>query len=481
MSKETNSSNHGIDNRAASSSATTPSVDKFVSPGIMLFAAQFLTAVGGWIYWLVVSKFVLTSEIGHATTIYSLVLLVNTIAQMGLEYPLLKKSIAHRQQIYGTIVLIELGITLASIPIILFASGSLYQESSEFTWIALGILLLSSMGFVSRFALLGLSKSKAILLFDLAGTILKFATALVLVSAGYGAMGILLSFLMQAAVITFGTMIVAGRSFGSGLGSLAFTKEVFRDGLVNLPSKLSGILVISLSVVMLASFGVQSSEVGIFYIAMMISIVIGSFASSLAFMSIPASSAVNKDLSTGSLRIGLVFTAPIISALIVAPAFILSLIGTEYTQAAEILVILALGVLPSVILSNAASKFNNQNKPRQLLAIGTLRVGAFIIAFLVLVPQFGTLGAAYAILISFTSSALLSVAWSEKASLRFIGISILSIIVGVLAGQLTSVLAQPHPAATVGVSIGTSLLIMFAFRCTSSKEIAAIVGALRRV
>lgn len=476
-------SNQGEENhKHSSSAAAAQSVDKFVSPGIMLFIDQLLVAVGGWVYWLVVSKFVLTSEIGHATTVYSLVLLVNTVAQLGLEYPLLKKSIAHRHQIFGTVLLIELAITAASIPVILYATGSLYQESGEFTWLAIGILVFSALGFVSRFALLGLSKSRTILLLDAAGTVLKFGSAFVLVTAGYGAFGILVSFMVQAVVITSGTMIVAGRSFGLGLGNLAFIKDILKDGIVNLPSKLSGILVISLSVVLLASLGVPSSDVGIFYIGLMLTVVVGSFAASLAFMSIPASSAMNRDMSTGSLRIGLAFTAPIVAALIVAPHYALSLIGSQYTSGAEILVVLAIAVIPSAILANATSRFNNQGKPRELVVIGAVRVGLFLVSFFMLVPQFGTLGAAYSILISFMASAALSVIWSERALLRYVGISILSVISGVLAGQLTIYFfQQSYPLLTIGASIVLALIVAFVLRCTSAKEIVALVASVRKV
>ncbi|MGI0013791.1 MAG: hypothetical protein ACREBU_10165 [Nitrososphaera sp.] len=479
--QEENRSPHLPEENQDHSTISTQPVDKFVNPGILLFADQLLTAAGGWIYWLIISKFVLTEEIGHATTIYSLVLLVNMIAQMGLEYPLLKKSIAHRQRIFGSVALIESIITAASIPIILYSTGTLYQESSEFTWIAIGILVFSSLGFVSRFALLGLSMPKTLLIFDVVGTVLKFGSAFALVSAGYGALGILLSFLIQAIVITCGTTFMAARSFGFGLGNISFIKEAFRDGLVNMPSKLSGMLVISLSVVLLASLGIASSDVGVFYIALMVSIVVGSFASSLAFMSIPASSAVNRDLSSGSLRIGLAFTAPVIAALIVAPNLILSFIGTEYTKASEILVVLAAGILPSVILSNAMSKFNNQNQPRKLLAIGSLRIGMFLVAFYILVPQLGILGAAYAILISFSTSAILSIVWSGKESLRFVGVSLLSIIAAVLAGTSVTMVAQDYPLLAVGVSIAVSLFIMFTLRCTSTKEIAAMIASVKRV
>jgi O-antigen/teichoic acid export membrane protein len=459
----------------------THSVDKFVSPGIILFIDQLLVAIGGWAYWIMISKFVSTSDVGHATTIYSLVLLVNTIIQLGLEYPLLKKSLAHRQRIFGTVVLIELAVTAVSIPIILYSVGSLYQESREFTWIAIGILVLSSMGFVSRFALLGLSMSKTILVLDLVGIVLKFGSAFALVSIGYGAMGILVSFLIQAAVITTSTIIVATRSFGFGIGKFAFIRETLKDGLVNAPSKLSGTVVISLSVVLLASFGIGSSEVGVFYIALMLSIVVGSFASSLAFMSIPASSAHSKDLSTGSLRIGLAFTAPIVAALIAAPNYVLSMVGTQYTSAAQVLVILAAGVLPSAILANAMSRFNNQNQPRRILGIGAVRVGVFLASFYVLVPQIGTLGAAYSILISFSASALLAVIWSEKVLLRYIGIALLSVFGGILGGQLMTLVTPAHPILAVGASVGVALLVVLTTRCTSPKEISQIIASVRKV
>src|SRR2546422_11577139 len=72
--------------------AATPSANKFAGSGILLFTDQLIVAAGGWVYWLMISKFATTSEIGHATALYSLVLIINTVIQLGLEYPLLKRS-----------------------------------------------------------------------------------------------------------------------------------------------------------------------------------------------------------------------------------------------------------------------------------------------------------------------------------------------------------------------------------------------------
>jgi len=65
----------------------------FVAPSILLFIDNLLVSVAGWLYRLVISKPTLASEIGLAVTVYSLVMLVTTLTQLGLEYPLLKKSI----------------------------------------------------------------------------------------------------------------------------------------------------------------------------------------------------------------------------------------------------------------------------------------------------------------------------------------------------------------------------------------------------
>src|SRR5690606_32289932 len=148
----------------------------------LLFIDQILVAIGGWAYWLVVSKFASTSEIGHATTIYSLVLMVTTITQLGFEYPLLRRSLSHRSSILGTIIVVEMAITAASIPLVLFAVNNFYGDLlQDFTWIAVGILVFSSLSFVSRFALLGVSDAKNVLIFDLLGIVIKFVVGYVLV------------------------------------------------------------------------------------------------------------------------------------------------------------------------------------------------------------------------------------------------------------------------------------------------------------
>ena len=271
------------------------SINKFGIQGTLLFLDQLLVAVGGWIYWLIIVSKVTSYEVGQATAVYSLVALVSTLTQLGFEYPLLKRSSTQRRQILVTVLVIELVITLASVPLVSYVINNLFPESLQglfrFTWIAIGILILSSLGFVSRFALLAVPDVKSVLIIDVTGTGIKFVAGYILVSMGFGALGMLFSFLLQILFITGATLVVARRrTFGFKLGNMKYVREIIRDGLVNTPSKISKVFILSLSVVLLTSFGISSSEIGIFYVALMISIVAtGGLASSMAYMVIPAS------------------------------------------------------------------------------------------------------------------------------------------------------------------------------------------------
>ncbi|HZB17010.1 MAG TPA: hypothetical protein VE445_07575, partial [Nitrososphaeraceae archaeon] len=130
----------------------------FANLSTIFFTDQLLVSFGNWLYWLAVSRLTTSSEIGEATIVISLVLLINSLAQLGLEYPLLKKSSIDKSRIVGTVITIELLITLVSLPLVYYV---LFEQSlQEFFWISVVILLISGIAFVPRFALFGNSKAK---------------------------------------------------------------------------------------------------------------------------------------------------------------------------------------------------------------------------------------------------------------------------------------------------------------------------------
>jgi O-antigen/teichoic acid export membrane protein len=452
----------------------------FVTPSLFLFLDSFLVSLAGWIYWIVISKLTLSSELGIAVTVYSLVMLIARITELGIEYPLLKKSGVPGSQILGTSIVIELILTLASIPFVFLIINNLYDESiKQFTWISAGLLVILSVEFVARFALLGISNSRAVLLIDLIGLVIKFSTGFILVYLSYGALGILLAYLVEALFLACTQLLVLHKSFSLRLGNIGYFKEVIKDALINTPAKWSKMVIVSLSIVLLAFLNVSNSDIGIFYVALMITIVVASFATSLAYMVIPSSSSLKKDLSSSSLRISLSLTTPIVVALLVIPRTILSLIGPEYESAQTVLFVLALAIIPSSITINMITKLNNLNKSKLLILTGTLQILIFFISFFILVPIYGTTGAGISILVAFLVSSLLLIFLTDHDSFRYIVFTCLSILAGFSIGYMISLmLGYEHQLLILISSVATSILVIFASKNMTIKEVRYMVKVI---
>jgi len=450
------------------------SKEKFVNEGLILFFDVLVVAAGNWIFWLIISTVSTTTQVGQATSIISLVWMTTSIIQLGLEYPLLKFS--EKSRILVSILIFELILVAAAIPIFLYALDNIFTTTPEISLITILIVVFLVTAFVSRFSLLGISKVKTVLIVDSIGTTIKFVTGYFLVSFGFGLIGILIPFILVHLTISIGCLIAARKSFEFKVASFRQIKKIIGRGLYNAPGKFSRMILLSLVVVLLASFGLKESDIGIFYIALMISyIAAGGIGTSISFMVIPASSKFKVDLSSDSLKIGLSLTVPLIAALFVAPWAILSLVGPEYSQGGSVLRILSIGIFPFIIMLNAISKLNNLNKTKELIVIGVTQISTFFVSFIILVPQYETLGAAYSILIAFTVCSIPSIYWLGKKTLRFISLTFLAMIVGMGLGYTTHYIFELHPIITIVSSMGITIGIIFLLKVISLKDIKKIM------
>jgi O-antigen/teichoic acid export membrane protein len=452
----------------------TRSSNDFVTPSFFLFLDIILVSIGGWIYWLVITKLTSSSELGLAVTVYSLVILVTTLTQLGLEYPLLKKSNIPKSQILGTSFMIELLITLASIPFVYIVINTLYDRSVEqFTWISIGLLIILSLNFVFRFGLLGISNSKIVLIIDLIGVGIKLSIGFILVYMSYGTLGILFAYLFEGLFVIFTSLYFIKKSFSFRIGNIGYFKETIKDALVNTPAKWSKMVIVILSIVLLAIFNISPSEVGIFYVALMITIVVASFASSMAYMVIPSSTALKKDLSSSSIRLSVSLTAPIVVALLVVPGSILSLFGPEYESAEAVLFVLALGILPSSIT------LNNLGKSKILILAGIVQIVTFFISFFVLVPIYETMGAAISILVTYLTSSLLLIILTERSSFRYIISASLSVLAGFMMYYMINLIVGYEQQFIIMIfSVAISIAVIFASRNMTFIETKFLLKAM---
>jgi O-antigen/teichoic acid export membrane protein len=475
---------HNLDSDKSDSDSGEPNESKihsssdFVTPGF-LFLDSLLISIAGWIYWLVISKLTSASELGLAVTVYSLILLVTTLIQLGLEYPLLKKTNTTTSHMLGTSFVIELVLTLASIPFIFLVINTVYDAAVEqYMWISILLLIILSLEFVFRFALLGISNSKIVLFIDLIGVVIKLSTGFTLVHFWTGSLGILLAYLFEGFFVIFASFYFVIKSMSFKVGNLEYFRETIRDAVINTPAKYSKMVVVILSVVLLSFLNISPSDIGIFYVALMITIVVASFASSMAYMVIPTSAILKKDLSSTSLRISLALTSPIVVVLLVVPKSILSLINPEYVSADLILFILALGIIPSSITITLISKLNNLNRAKMLILTGVLQVVVFFISFLSVVPQYGTVGAALSILITYLASSIILIIMTKYDSIRYVLFSYLSVFIGFIAGYTLNTLIGQHQVFIIIFSVATSIVVILVSKSLTIKETKVLVNGI---
>jgi O-antigen/teichoic acid export membrane protein len=461
--------------------------NNFTGQGVLLFLDQILVSASNWIFWIIVSKLISASEIGQASVIYSLVLLFSTLSQLGLEYPLLKKSASHSSSILVSALAIEAIVSIILIPILYYvgSTDAYHSSASSFVWISIGLFVSLSLVFVTRFALLGVSDARNILIRDIIGTASKFIVGVGLVSIGLGALGILLSFLFYCVVVTIVSLPLVLKNFritkyaDIQLRSDTFV-QVVREALVNTPAKFSRLVILSISVVLLGVFGISDAEIGIFYMTTVISVVMGSLASSISYAVIPASSLAKSDLTDSSLRIGLSLTSPLISALAVGPAYILSMLGPEYTSGGSALFILSIGILPSIIVMNSISKFNNSNEPRKIIVIGCIQFAAFLMSFMIFVPLYGIFGAAVSIFLAYLTSSIPSLIWSNGLVRRYVVNSTIATFAGILLGYAILWGASTiHPIMAIFASVALTTITTLLFKNTTPQEIKQILKSIR--
>jgi O-antigen/teichoic acid export membrane protein len=459
------------------------SINKFVNPGFYLSLDLILVSVVNWVYWLLISSVTAPDEVGKATSVYSFVILISAITTLGLEYSLVKKSSSLRSHVLGTSIVIELSISAASIPIILYFVNNLYEGSlSSFAFLAVGLLIFYSQRNIMRFILLGNRDATSILRINLSGSVLQLVTGYALVYVGFGAAGILISFLLQFILVTCISFFVARKSFEFRISDLRYAKEILRDALTNTPNSLSKVVIYTLSVVLLATIGINQANVGIYYIALMISLIASGFAGNIALMVIPASSLLKRDLSVESTRLGLGITAPLVVTLMVAPASILGIIGSEYAGAGRLLLVLAIAIIPYIIVINAISKFNNLGSTRKIIYLGTIQLVVFLLTFFTLTPYYGTMGSALAILIASISTAAPAMAWSERLLLRYVLFSCISIAIGLVTGYLVTFFMQGNssPAIPIVSSIAATMFMILLLKVTSMNEISLMVAGIMK-
>ncbi len=212
---------------------------------------------------------------------------------------------------------------------------------------------------------------------------------------------------------------------------------------------------------------------------MIITVVVGGIASSMAYMVLPASSTLKRDLSSSSIRISLSLTAPFVVALLVVPKSILSLIGQEYASAVTVLTVLALSIIPAAITVNMISMLNNLGRSKMLIIIGILQIVTFFICFFALVPPYGIMGAAISILVAYAVSSVTLLCTTDHQSFKYILFTCFAIGVGIVVGYILGAVLENNLEFIVAAgSVGASIVVILLSKNLTIREVGLMCKAV---
>ena len=252
-------------------------------------------------------------------------------------------------------------------------------------------------------------------------------------------------------------------------------KKLLKLGLSNFPRKISQIALSNLTIILLAALTSDPSTVGVFYIALTMSFLVGGLARGLATMALPASTIQDSDLTSTSLALGLCLTAPVISALVATPRFILSLVGKAYVAGSDCLIILALAMVPTILILNAVTKLNHEYKLKQLLVLGSMQLVVFLALFPLMVTAYHSFGAALTVLTSAVAGGVFSLKWLGRDAFRPTAVALTAIAAGWIVGTLLQPLPQPLVLTSV---LLTSTAVVFALKGLKLKELIHLLKSI---
>lgn len=425
-------------------------------------------------FWFIAARLTESTEIGIASGIMSISILLSSAGMLGIEIPLLKNSTKDKSY-FGTSLIFEVAVHLSLIPILMIL---LNQNDYESLWIIFGIVIFlqTLVSTVTRFCLLGTISVKVVMLAHMIGVIARIFSLIIFLNFGFDATGILLATVIQGFIIAPMLFIAGYKKFNFRFRSNTL-KIILKEGISNFPTKISAIMRNFGIITMLVLMNISNEIIAGITITFSLFRFVTIISSSLAKIALPSSTIENVDHSYQSMKIGIVISAPIIVLMITIPETILGFYNQYYIEYSSILRILGISLIPFVLIVNVKIMLNIKGAFKEILILGVIESVVIFSVVLIFVPIFNEVSVAYAILMGFIISGLISLALANKNIKRTFLLSTVCISIGIISGLVANIVVENNGFTAVLSIIGT-LLSMFLLKLTSISEISWIVNLI---
>ena len=437
---------------------------------------SLIVALLNWVFWLIAARLIVAEEIGLASSILSIPILFSTIAMMGIEIPLMRSS-SKNKEYFGTALFFELIIHLSLIPLVIISIINIVDDL-QFSILAITLLIQGIVIIVSRFSLIGLFSIKSIIIIDFVGAISRILFLILFLEFGFDSLGILLASVFQGFVMLPILLFVCKKNFKIKIKLIAL-KALIIEGVSNFPATFAVTLRSYGIIPIMVLLGISQESIAGFTIAASIFMFTNLIPSMFATLALPSSTIEEKDLSSSSLKIGIVLSSPIITLIITSPALILGIYNEEYLRFSDMLLILGIGLIPHIVNTNVRTMLNNLVQLKKITILGVIESVIIISSVLVLTSTFGELGPAWAITIAAIVTAVFSLIWASNNIRKIFAKSVIAIISGIFFGLVIFQFLE-NEILVAGVSVLITIFVMFQLKLITFSEISFILSKFRK-
>lgn len=471
-------------------------VNKSVSKGAAyLYLETIIVMISGYAFWIVASKITSPHILGTASAIVSLASIFTIVASIGIPSGIQRfigKSFVCQDHaeaekwISSAIFIICFGI-FASCTYLLLFSGWIYDLFKiDFPLLLTGIALICSSTIVSLFRSVIISslQTKMMPLVMLISTSMKLIIGVLLVFAGYGALGLTIGYtsthVLSAAI--FGTVILF--SFRSlpkhSLGNFGTVKDLLLSSSASWIPLL--ITTIGTQVGTLVVFGIQgSTQAGIYFMALTIITGITGITYSILTIAIPALSGMSdgrKRFIWYAIRLSVLLTMPFSCSLLFITPQLMALLGTGYIDGAISLSIMILSLLPTAIFTGVNSLVYANGKYRYVLEIGLATSIPRTLLYFILVPELGALGAAVAYTVGSLTGLASAIRISNRIGLQYEWRALICMFVIPFLLAFFLYLIHMNFVISIVLNIVISYIVLMLLKIISRRDLAEIFNAL---
>jgi O-antigen/teichoic acid export membrane protein len=379
-----------------------------------LYLETISAMVGGYLFWLIMSKITTPDVIGVSSTLISIVTIFVSVVMLGIPTGVqrfLGKSYLTDQVetanvfIKASLLILSLSISGAALAIFVFRDWIYGAFGSNVNLVLVSILLLGStiVATLFRSVLVASLKTKILALVMIISTAGKFLVGVVLVLLGTGIVGLTIGYSIyhMIASILLGAVIITTLKFSrKQLGSSVSLKETSKDllrasSVAWIPFIITTIGFQAGTILVFGSLGAE--QAGVYFIAFSIMNAIMSAMYSLFTIAYPVLSGMTdgrKRFAWKITKLAIFLSLPLSSCFIFYSEDIMEILGKEYVQAAEALQILLLSMLPVAVFTGVNSLVYAYGNYRQVLLIGLASSIPRTVLYFIFVPLYGNSGAA---------------------------------------------------------------------------------------